>query len=58
MTNEQIDDELIIPFWFYKEYCPKCDKYKNFGNRYINDDMCMRDFCGMGVLLVLITKKF
>ena len=30
MATEQIDDELIIPSWFYKEYCPKCDKYENF----------------------------
>ena len=48
MVVEQIDDELIIPCWFYKEYCSKCDEYKSFENRYINDDLCMRDFCGMG----------
>ena len=48
MANEQIDDELIIPHWFYKEYCSKCDEYKNFKNRYINDELFMRDFCGMG----------
>ena len=48
MVVEQIDDELIIPYWFFKEYCPKCDEYKNFENRYINDNLCMRDFCGVG----------
>ena len=44
-----MDDELIIPYWFYKEYCPKCVEYKNFEDKYIYvDNMCMRDFCGMG----------
>ena len=48
MVDLQTNDELIIPHWFYKEYCSKCDEYKIFENRYINDDLCMRDFCGMG----------
>ena len=48
MVDVQTNDELIIPHWFYKEYCSKCDEYKNFENRYNNDDLCMRDFCGMG----------
>ena len=48
MVDVQTNDELIIPHWFYKEYCSKCDEYKNFENRYIKDDLCMRDFCGMG----------
>ena len=48
MDVEKIDDELIIPYWFYKEYCQKCDEYKNFENRCVNDNLCMRDFCGMG----------
>ena len=46
MVVEQID-ELIIPYWFYKEYCQKCDDYKNFENKYVNDDLCTSDFCGM-----------
>ena len=48
MSVEQIEDELIIPYWFYKEYCLKCNDYKNFEDREIDDDLCMRDFCGMG----------
>ena len=29
MVDVQTNDELIIPHWFYKEYCSKCDEYKN-----------------------------
>ena len=42
MVDVQTNDELIIPLWFYKEYCSKYDENKNFENRYINDDLCMK----------------